>query len=61
LEVIGIKLQWGGEKLHEELHNLYSFTNIFRMMKSRRLTEHIACMGERSAHRNFVGKHEGVY
>jgi hypothetical protein len=40
----------GWRKLHnEEPHNLYSSTNIVRMIKSRtvRWAEHVACMGEK--------------
>jgi hypothetical protein len=36
-------------KLHnDELHNLYSSSNIVRAIKSRRMrwAEHVACMGE---------------
>jgi hypothetical protein len=47
-------------KLHnEELHNLYSSSNIIRMIKSRRMrwAEHVARMGEtRNAYRILVGK-----
>jgi len=47
-------------KLHnEELHNLYTSTNIIRVMKSRSMkwTVHVACMGEmRNAHSILVGK-----
>jgi hypothetical protein len=49
-------------KLHEELHNLHSFPNIIRMMKSRRMrwAKHIAQMGEkRNAYRILVDKPEG--
>jgi hypothetical protein len=50
-------------KLHnEELHNLYSSPNIFRMIKSRRvkLAGHVARTGEkRNAYRILVGKPEG--
>jgi hypothetical protein len=49
-------------KLHnEELHNLYSLPNIFRMIKSRRMRweGHVARMGERrNACRILVGKPE---
>jgi hypothetical protein len=52
---------WG--KLHnEELHNLYSFPNIIRVIKSRRMrwAWHVARMGEkRKAYRILVGKPEG--
>jgi hypothetical protein len=47
-------------KLHnEELHNLYSFPSIIRIIKSRRirLAGHVARMGEkRYAYRILVGK-----
>jgi hypothetical protein len=50
----------GWRKLHEELHNLYSLTNIIRMIKSRRMrwAQHVACMGEKNAHTILVGKQE---
>jgi hypothetical protein len=57
-EVIG-----GSRKLHnEELHNLYTFPNIIRTIKSRRMkwAGHVARMGEkRNAYRILVGKPEG--
>jgi hypothetical protein len=50
-------------KLHnEELHILYSFPNIIRQIKSRRMrwVGHVACMGEdRKMYRVLVGKPEG--
>jgi hypothetical protein len=50
-------------KLHnEELHNLYSLSDIFRLIKSRRMrwTEHVACMVDRrGAYRVLVRKPEG--
>jgi hypothetical protein len=50
-------------KLHnEELHNLYSLPNIFRMIKSKKLKwpGHVARMGEtRNAYKILVGKLEG--
>jgi hypothetical protein len=53
----------GWENLHnEELHNLYSQSNIIRVMKSRGMgwVEHVARMGAmRSAYNIFVGKPEG--
>jgi hypothetical protein len=56
-EVIG-----GLRKLHnEELHNLYFWPSIIRMIKSRRMRweGHAACMGEkRNAYRILVGKPE---
>jgi hypothetical protein len=49
-------------KLHiEELHNLYSSSNIIRMIKSRRMrwAGHVARIGEtRNAYRILVGKPE---
>jgi hypothetical protein len=47
-------------ELHsEELHNLYSFLNIIRYIKSRRIrwAGHVARMGEKSVH-GFGGKPE---
>jgi hypothetical protein len=47
----GVTGDW--RKLHnEELHNLYSSSNIIRMMKSRRMrcAEHVARMGRRGMH-----------
>jgi hypothetical protein len=50
-------------KLHnEELHNLYSFPDIIRQIKSRRMrwTGHVARMGEeRKMYMVLVGKPEG--
>jgi hypothetical protein len=50
-------------KLHnEELHNLYSWPNIIRMIKSRRVRRagHVARMEEkRNAYMILVGKPEG--
>jgi hypothetical protein len=50
-------------KLHnDELHNLYSSTNIVRVIKPRRLrwAGHVVRMGEgRGVHRVLVGKPEG--
>jgi transcription termination factor 2 len=50
-------------KLHnEELHNLYSFPSIIRMIKSRRMrwAGHVARMEERgNAYRTLVGEPEG--
>jgi hypothetical protein len=50
-------------KLHnEELNDLYSFPNIVRVVKSRRMrwAGHMARMGEdRGVHRVLVGKPEG--
>jgi hypothetical protein len=49
-------------KLHnEELNDLYSSTNIIRMIKSRimRWAGHVACVGERrGVYRVLVGNHE---
>jgi len=47
---------------NEELNNLYSSPNIFRVIKSRimRLAAHVARMGERrGVYRAVVGKPEG--
>jgi hypothetical protein len=53
----------GWRKLHkEELHNLYSFPSINRMIKSRRMrwAGHVARMGEqRNAYRILVGNPVG--
>jgi hypothetical protein len=50
-------------KLHnEELHNLYSFPDIIRQVKSRRMrwAGHVACMGEeRKLYKVLVRKPEG--
>jgi hypothetical protein len=50
-------------KLHnEELHILYSFPNIFRQIKSRRMTwaGHVTRLGEeRNVYRVLMGKLEG--
>ncbi len=50
-------------KLHnEELNDLYSSTNIVRVIKSRRVrwVGHVACMEEgRGVHKVLVGKPEG--
>jgi hypothetical protein len=46
----------------EELHNLYSFPNIIKQIKSRRmrLAGHVARMGEeRKVNKVLVGKPEG--
>jgi hypothetical protein len=46
----------GWRRLHnEELHNLYASQNIIRVIRSRRLVEHVARMGEmRNANKIFV-------
>jgi hypothetical protein len=47
---------------NEELHDLYSSSNIIRIIKLRRIrwTGHVARMGEkRNAYRLLVGKPEG--
>jgi hypothetical protein len=52
----------GWRKLHNEFHNLYTSSDIIRVIKSRRMrwTEHMACMGEmRNAYNILVGKPEG--
>jgi hypothetical protein len=51
-----------GQKLHDELHNLYSSQYITRVIKIRRMRfmGHVARMGEmRNACRIFVEKPEG--
>jgi hypothetical protein len=51
-----------GEKLHEELHNLYSLPSIIRIIKSWRMrwAGHVARFGEkRNVHRLLVEKPEG--
>jgi hypothetical protein len=51
------------KKLHnEELNDVYSLSNIVRVVKSRRMRQarHVAHMGEdRGVHRVLVGKSEG--
>jgi hypothetical protein len=52
----------GWRNLHnEQLHNLYSSSNITRMIKSRmRWARHVSRMGKkRDAYRILVGKPEG--
>jgi hypothetical protein len=47
---------------NDELHDLYSSPNIFRVIKSRRMrwAGHVACMWEeRGAYRVLVGRPEG--
>ena len=49
-------------KLHNEINDLYSSSNIFQVIKLRRmrLAGHVAHMGEsRGVHRVLVGKPEG--
>jgi hypothetical protein len=57
-EVVG---EW--RKVHSgEHHNLFSFPDIIRQIKSRRMgwEGHVACMGEgRNMYRVLVGKPEG--
>jgi hypothetical protein len=61
--IFGPKREEVAGKLHnEEFHNLYSSSNIIRMIKSKRMrwTGHVARMGEkRNAYRILVGKSEG--
>jgi hypothetical protein len=50
-------------KLHDELHNLYSSPNIFRVIKSRRMrwrwVGHVARMGDgRGVYRVLAGRQE---
>jgi hypothetical protein len=51
---------WGGwRKLHnEELHNLYSFPSIIRMIKSRKMrwAGHVARMGEKKRRKETTRK-----
>jgi hypothetical protein len=53
----------GWRKLHnEELHNLYSWPSMIRIIESRRMrwAGHVARMGEkRNVYRLLVGKPEG--
>jgi hypothetical protein len=46
---------------NEELHNLYSSSNIIRMTKSKRMRweRHVAGMGKRNAYKKLVGKPQG--
>jgi hypothetical protein len=56
-EVIG-----GWRNLHNELHKLYFWPSIIRMIKSRSMkwAGHVARMGEKgNAYRILVGKPEG--
>jgi hypothetical protein len=57
------RMTGGWRKLHdEELHNLYSWPSIMRIIKSRRMrwAGHVARMGEkRNVYRLLVGKREG--
>jgi len=56
-----VRRDW--RKLQNELNDLYSSPNIFRVIKSRRmrLTAHVARMGERRGlYRAVVGKPEGT-
>jgi hypothetical protein len=57
----GVTGEW--RKLHnEELHNLYSFPDIIRQVKSRRMrwVGHVTSMGEeRKVYKVLVGKPEG--
>jgi hypothetical protein len=45
-----LKRTEGWRKLHNDFHNLYSSSNIIRMMRSRKFRwwGHITCMGEMS-------------
>jgi hypothetical protein len=64
-KIFGPKREEDGSwrKLHnDELHSLYSSTNIVRVIKSRRMrwAGHVACMGEgRVVYSVFVGRTEG--
>jgi hypothetical protein len=63
--IFGPKRQEDGSwrKLHnDELHSLYSSSNIFRVIKSKRMrwAGHVARMGEgRGVHRVLFGRPEG--
>jgi hypothetical protein len=65
LRIFGPKREEDGSwrKLHnDELHNLYSSPNIFRVFKSRRMrwAGHVARIGEgRGIYRVLVGRPEG--
>jgi hypothetical protein len=53
---------WQVTQFLEELHNLYSSSNIIMVIKTRkmRLAEHVACMGEmRNAYRILNVEYEG--
>ena len=56
------EITWEWRRLHkEELHLLHSSSNIFRVIKSRRMrwAGHVACMGERrGVYRVLVERHE---
>jgi hypothetical protein len=55
-----ISLEWYCQ--HNELHNLYSFPSIIKIIKSRRmrLAGHVErIVGKRNAYRLLVGKPEG--
>ena len=58
-----VEVTWKWRRLHkEELYDLYSSTNIMRVIKSRRMSSagHVARMGVgRSAHRFLVRRPEG--
>jgi hypothetical protein len=63
-KILGPKREEGGSwrKLHnDELHNLYSSPNIFRVIKSRKMkvARHVARMGDgRGVHRVLIGRTE---
>jgi hypothetical protein len=65
MRIFGPKREEDGSwrKLHnDELHNLYSSSNIVRVIKSRwtRWVGHVACMGEgKGVYRGLVGRPEG--
>jgi hypothetical protein len=64
LKIFGSKMEEDGSwrKLNEELHGLYSSSNIVRLIKSRRMrwSGHAACMGEgRGVYSVLVGSPEG--
>jgi hypothetical protein len=64
LRIFGPKGEEDGScrKLHnDDLHSLYSSPNIFRVIKSRRMSwaGHVACMGDgKSVYRALIGRTE---
>jgi hypothetical protein len=54
------EVEGGWRRLHnEELHNLYTSSNIITVIKSRRLACYVACMKEIEKYKILVGKHRG--
>jgi hypothetical protein len=61
LDLSGIKWQKAGEDSNEELHNSYTSTNIFRVIKRMMMkwVEYVVCMREmRYAYKILVEKPE---